>query len=507
VRLADHGHRTSRRAGTAGRVIALRHVAAAAVLAAACALATGAHAATRIDLLVRGAAVLDIDSGQWRAGQALAIDAGRIVAVLPEGDAARYAPQRTLDADGRYAIPALWDMHVHFGGGAEVVEDNLDLLPLYVAHGITGVRDAAGDLADDVLTWRDQVARGERLGPRIFTSGPKLEGLRPIWKGVLEVGSEANLQRALDTLQDRRVDFVKITDNTLSTELFLQALREADRRGLKTSAHVPYRLAIDEASAAGLDSIEHLDYVFKAGSPLEKPLGEAIAAGDTNAREAFEQWNASFDPQRALATYRRLAQRGTVVVPTLNGSHVVAYLDQDDHAGDDYLKYIGPGLEATYAWRVERAAKDAPAEIERRHARFETVARTTLPLLQEAGVTVLAGTDAGYLNSFNYPGIGLHQELALLVRYGITPLNALRGATIEGARFLGREREHGSLEAGKVADVLLLEADPLQDIGATRRIHALVMRGEVFDRAQLDALLEGVAARVAARRAALPASD
>lgn len=481
----------------------LRQLAAAAMAAASLWAADArAAAAVPVDLLVRDATVLDIHSGRWQPGQALAIDDGRIVAVLPDADSARYAATQVLDAGGRHAIPALWDMHVHFGGGPDLVEDNLDLLPLYVAHGITGVRDAAGDLADEVLAWRGEIERGERFGPRIFTSGPKIEGLRPIWKGVLEVGSSADLQRALDTLQRERVDFVKITDNTLGTELFLETLEQAGLRGMKTSAHVPYRLTIDEASAAGLDSIEHLDYLFKAGSPLEKSLGEAIAEGRTSARDAFEQWNATFDPQRALATYRRLAERGTAVVPTLNGSRIVAWLDQDDHTGDDYLKYIGPGLQATYAWRVERAAKDSPAEIERRHARFETVADTTLPLLQQAGVTLLTGTDAGYLNSFNYPGIGLHEELALLVRHGVSPLVALQGATINGARFLGQDREHGSLEPGKAADLLLLDADPLRDIAATRRIHALVMRGEVFDRARLDAMLDTVAARVAARRAA-----
>lgn len=477
---------------------AARH-AAVFMLAAAGALAP-AMAAERIDLLVRGADVLDIVDGHWRSGHAIAIDHGRILAVLPDAEAVRYAPERSVDATGKYAIPALWDMHVHFGGGPAVVEDNLDLLPLYVAHGISGVRDAAGDLAQEVLGWRDEVSSGKRLSPRIFTSGPKIEGLKPIWKGTLEVGSPTDLQAALDRLQAMKVDFVKITDNTLETGLFLQAVREADKRGLTTSAHVPYRLTIDEASAAGLDSIEHLDYVFKAGSPLEARLGAAIADGTLSSRDAYEQWNASFDPARARDTYRRLAERGTVVVPTLNGSRIVAYLDQDDHRDDAYLQYIGPDLQATYAWRVERAAKDSTDDIERRHRRFEHVASTTLPLLQDAGVTVLAGTDAGYLNSYNYPGIGLHDELAWLVRYGITPLNALRGATLHGARFLKQQSDYGSVDAGKVADILLLDADPIADITATRRIHALVLRGDLLDRRRLDGLLEGVAGRVAGRR-------
>jgi imidazolonepropionase-like amidohydrolase len=139
---------------------------------------------------------------------------------------------------------------------------------------------------------------------------------------------------------------------------------------------------------------------------------------------------------------------------------VVAYLDQDNHQRDAYLKYIGPGLQATYAGRVERAAGDDPAAIRRRHERYERIA-SILPLLQQAGVRILAGTDAGFLNSFNYPGIGLHQELSLFVQAGLTPLQALRAATINGAEFLGREATSGSIAAGNVADLVLLTRNPL----------------------------------------------
>jgi len=129
-----------------------------------------------------------------------------------------------------------------------------------------------------------------------------------------------------------------------------------------------------------------------------------------------------------------------------------------------------------------------------------------LPMMQKAGMTILAGTDAGFLNSYNYPGIGLHQELGWLVHYGLTPQQALQAATLNGARFLGHEDEYGTLKAGKVADVVLLDADPLRDIAATRRIHAVVQHGQVHDRADLDAMLADVARRVAAQQAAAPST-
>jgi len=474
-------------------------------IAATLPVALAANAAEHVDLLIRDATVVDVASGKLQPHRTIAVRDGHILAVADAKQAKKYDASQVLDAQGKFAIPGLWDMHVHFGGGDALIEENRNLLPLYLAHGITAVRDCAGDLSPSVLQWRDQVSKGELAGPRIFTSGPKIEGYKSIWPGDIEIGNTDELNRALDQLQAWKVDFVKITDNTLSPELFMAAVEEADRRGLKTSAHVPYPLTLEEVSAAGLDSIEHFDYAYKAGSPLEKSLGQKIARGEINSRDAWTQWNATFDPARAMAAYRSLARHGTAITPTINGSRVVTYLDQDDHRNDPYLKYIGPGLQATYTWRVERAAKDDAAAIAKRHERFETSA-TVLPMMQKAGMTILAGTDAGFLNSYNYPGIGLHQELGWLVHYGLTPTQALQAATINGARFLGHEDEYGTLQAGKVADVVLLDADPLRDIAATRNIHTVVQRGQVHDRAELDAMLAEVERRVAAQQAAAPST-
>ena len=474
-----------------------RHLLALSLLALAC-VAAPAVAGESVDLLIRHAAVIDVRSGKTRPDQAIAIKGARILAIVDDAKARRFDAARSLDARGKYAIPALWDMHVHFGGGDTLIEENRNLLPLYVAHGIAAVRDAAGDLSPSVFEWRDAVARGALDGPTIFTSGPKLEGYQSIWPGDIEVGNHREIAQALDRLQGWKVDFVKITDNTLSPELFMDALRQAHARGLRVSAHVPFTLSIDEVSAAGLSSIEHIEYAYKAGSPQEAAIGAMVRRGEIDSKEGWNRIQSSFEEATARTAYKRLARRGTAVTPTLNGSFVTTYLDRDDHRGDDYLQYIGPGLQATYAWRVERAAKDDAAAIERRHRRYERNA-AILPLLQQAGVTILAGTDAGFLNSYNYPGIGLHDELQRFVESGLSPLQALQAATINGARFLGQDRLHGSLAAGKAADLLLLDADPLRDISATRRIDTFVLRGQVHDRQALDAMLEDVRRRVAAQ--------
>jgi imidazolonepropionase-like amidohydrolase len=481
-------------------MISVKRFAAYSILTASL-FAMQASAAEQPDLLIRHATVVDVVDGRLLKDQDIRVRDGRIVAIDPAGKSSATQGRETVDASGKFAIPGLWDMHVHFGGGEALIEENRNLLPLYVAHGITAVRDAAGDLSPSVFQWRAEVAAGRLLGPTIFTSGPKIEGRGSIWPGDTEIGTREELNAALDRLQERRADFVKITDDKLSPELFIQAVTEASRRGFKTSAHIPLGITVEDASAAGLSSIEHMLYAYKAGSTQEREIANQFRAGTLTREQAWAQLQETFDAATAIAAYKRLAAHGTAITPTLNGSRVIAYLDEDVHENDAYLKYIGPGLQATYTWRVERAAKDDAAAIRRRHERYERSA-SILPLLQQAGVKILAGTDAGFLNSYNYPGIGLHQELSVFVRAGLTPLQALQAATINGAEFMGRAATHGALAAGKAADLVLLNGNPLDDIEATQRIDAVVLRGKFYGRAQLDAMLKDVEAKVARQRPA-----
>lgn len=456
-----------------------------------------------VDLVVTGATVVDVGHGTTTPDRDIVMRGGRIVDVT--ADASGYAATKSIDAAGAFVMPGLWDNHVHFGGGPALIDENRNLLPLYLAHGITTVRDAAGDLSESVLEWRTQVAEGRLLGPTIFTSGPKLEGIDSIWPGDLEVGSEDDVRAALDRLQGMRVDFVKITENTLSPALFMYGLAEARRRGFTVSAHVPVALTLDEVSKAGLGSIEHMSYLLRGGSPREAELSAAVAAGRMSAGDAVTAMIDSFDEATALATFGRLAAGGTAVTPTLNGSRIIAYLDRDSHAADDYLKYIGPGLQATYAGRVTRAAADDAAAVSRRHERFEKSA-ALVPLLQRAGVTILAGTDAGFLNSFNYPGIGLHDELELLVKSGLTPQQALAASVVNGPTFLRVPDRYGAVATDKTADLLILNRNPLDDITATRDIRAVVVQGRVLDRDALDVMLVEVATR-ATGRTPLPSQE
>ncbi|RAJ87905.1 imidazolonepropionase-like amidohydrolase [Chitinophaga dinghuensis] len=462
------------------------------ILLAAIAMAGSISAfSQQADLIIRNTKVIDVRTGEIKSGQSIIVRHDTIIAVTNDSKANKFKASETYNAAGKYAMPGLWDMHMHFGGGDTLANENKNFLPLYLAHGITTVRDCSADISDLVIKWRGEVNNGTLQGPTIFTSGPKLEGYKSIWLNDLEIGTSEELQKALDSLQRIKVDFIKVTDNTLKNDLYLEALREARKRGWAVSAHIPYTLTMDQVTAAGLSAVEHLGYAWKAGVKDEAALSQMIAKGELKGRDINKYIMSHFDTAAAMKTYRMMAARGTAVTPTLTLPHLLAYLDQDDHKHDPYLQYIGKGIQGTYAWRVNRTMQDDSAAIAWRKEVFAKTA-AILPLLEKAGVKLMAGTDAGYLNSYDYPGIGLHQELALMVQFGhITPLQALQASVINSPEFL-HKTNYGAIAPGKKADILLLNANPLDDITNTQKINAVVVKGKLLNRQALDGLLQQV---------------
>ncbi|QNK01857.1 amidohydrolase family protein [Dyella telluris] len=468
-------------------------------IASAVALASPAFAASSVgDVIIRHANVVDVEHATAIQDQAVVLRGNDIVAVGPDKDIAKaWKATQTVDGDHRYLIPGLWDMHVHFGGGPELIDENKALLPLYIAHGITTIRDCSGDLPDQVLAWRGEIADGTLFGPQLFTSGAKIEGIHPVWKGTIEVGSKADVDAAFVKLKKDKVDFVKITDSTLDPQLFLYAVSEAHSFGIRSSGHIPMALTVEQAVDAGISSIEHIDYAYKAGVKDEAAITADYAAGRITRAEANKRLDAGFDKATAMKAYQLFKDKNVFVTPTLNGGRVLDFLDVDNHANDPYLAYIGPKLRKTYDWRIERAAKATPEQIAARHAHYEKLA-AVLPMLQQAGVTIMAGTDAGFLNSFDYPGIGLHEELGLFVKNGLTPAQALSSATRAGPAWFGKLDRYGAITTGHAADLVLLKRDPLKDIDATRDIDTVILRGHVYDRHALDGMLEQTRAQVSA---------
>jgi len=441
----------------------------------------------KIDLIINNVNIVDVVNNKIIPNRYIAIQKNKIIDISNTSLNKSYTSQFTIDATGKYIMPSLWDMHVHFGGDSLKAENKM-LLPLYMAMGIGHVRDCAGDISLDVIEWKNEIANGTLLGPTIFTSGPKLEGINSIWPGDLEISNETELTTALDSLQKLKVDFIKITDNTLAPDLFLKSIIAARKRGWKVTGHVPATMNVEVFSKNGLSAIEHIGYLQRAASKNEDSITKLRAVNKISGREANELYLNSFDSTVAIAKFKQLAKNGTAVVPTINGSYITTYLDKTSHTNDDYLRYLGPALKRTYNWRIERASKDNIDAIAFRHKNFEAAANL-LPLLYKTGVVILAGTDAGFLNSFNYPGLGMHDELAIMVKYGLTPQQALICSIINGPAFFNQSKLYGAVAKQKNADLLILNANPLLDINNTKKIDAVVNKGKYLSRNYLDKLL------------------
>ncbi|UOQ97972.1 amidohydrolase family protein [Hymenobacter sp. 5317J-9] len=467
-------------------------------LSLAAALAGCARRPTKLpiyDVVINHVTLVDVATGQLTPNQVVAISRGKIVEVQT-ADKDSYAAKQYVNGNGRYLIPGLWDMHVHFRGGDSLAAANKKSLALFLAHGVTTVRDCGGDLTPSVLQWRADMDAGRYAGPRIFTSGPKIDGPKAYWPGSLEVETPAQINKALDSLQRLRVDFVKIYDSKISGEAYLNTIRQAQRRGMKTSGHMPYSVKLGDAVKRGLDATEHLYYVFKACSSKEDSLTALVRASLNTPKPLglFAVLPAVYDtysPAAAARIFKLMAKHKTAAVPTLHIGKTLTELPENDHARDTLLAYIDPKIQATYARRLN-SAKQQPLATQQFSRKLETKFMSLVPQMQAAGVPLLAGSDSGPFNSFIYPGASLQDEVILLVQAGLTPLQALQAATVNGARFMGVADRTAAIAVGKDADLVLLTANPLENIANIRHIDAVISRGRAYPAAALTNMLRAI---------------
>ncbi|TLP80344.1 amidohydrolase family protein [Maribacter sp. ACAM166] len=439
-------------------------------------------------ILVHNGTIINVKNGDVLKDKAILIDSGMIKSIgnydaLKSGVNVKHQ----FDATGKFIIPGLWDMHVHIEG-EDLVEDNLALLPVFIAYGVTTVRDMASDLGEQVLAWRDDIEQDKILGPQLFTAGRKLEGINSIWKRDLEIANEEELAQMLDKLEYYNVDLVKITENTLPGPLFLKSVQEAKKRGFMVSGHIPIDLTIQEVVDEGFTSIEHASYLLRLGSD-EQSIVEKLKSGEITKAQANELYTANFNQDIANRAYQKLGKTGIAITPTLIGGKQLAYLDEDNHENDAFSNYLTNRFTANYQWRIGRMANDTPEDKQARKDRYELIAKQ-LPYIQKAGIKILAGSDAAALNTYVYPAQSLHEELVLFQEAGLTPLQILQSATINGAELMGTLSTMATIEPEKQADLVILSSNPLLDIKATQDIYAVINDGEYFDRAELDAMLQ-----------------
>jgi hypothetical protein len=336
--------------------------------------------------------------------------------------------------------------------------------------------------------WRAQIDAGQLLGPRMIIAGPMLDGPTPRFPSSAPVGSADDGRRVVDELQAQGVDFIKI-QSLIPRDGYFAAAAEAKKRGIVFVGHVPDAVRAAEASEAGQKSIEHFTGIFEACSPLEDEL---IQGPKTLGRYAT-----TYDSARAQHIIEIMARNQTWQIPTLVWERGQWLVDAIDLSHDPLTQY------APAAWRdrtwpmfVKAILSDMdvdPLPVRQHFVQMEL--DMTLAMFR-AGVPFMAGTDTA-AGVHIFPGFSLHDELALFVRAGLTPMQALQTATLNPAKFMGRLTDLGTVEQGKLADLVLLDASPLENIANTKRIRAVVLAGRYFDRADLDGMLRGIAAAAA----------
>ncbi|HEA30300.1 MAG TPA: amidohydrolase [Leeuwenhoekiella sp.] len=439
-----------------------------------------------VDIVVKNISIINLKTGKIRQNQSVFIAADTIYKIQKNADN-NITAVKTIDGTGQFLLPGFWDNHVHFRGGDSLIAENKHLLNLYIANGVTTVRDAGGDLTTSVQSWQKDIASGTLMGPTIYTSGPKIDGPDARWAGSLEVSNSEEINRALDSLQALNVDFVKLYDSTISGENYLKTIKNAEKRGMITSGHMPYTVKVDETIEAGIDGIEHLYYVLKGCSTQEQQITEEVKNGSLNFWSSLAQVMKTYSDSTAQNQFDKLIASNVYIIPTLHIGHTLSYLDENNHSKDKYLKYMGKGIQKTYAGRIKSALSASPEFVAMRK-KLDSTFVALAGKLNDAKVGLLAGSDSGSYNSYIYPGISLHKELKALVDAGLTPLEALQTSSQNGAKFL--KKQLPEIKIGAQADLVILQKNPLQQIENTTAINWVLKNGKALDKKQLKNLLK-----------------
>ena len=442
------------------------------------------------DLAIQNVTVIDAANGA-REAQTVLVREGRITAVQAADEAA--SATEVVDGTGQFLIPGLWDFHVHL----TYDERFTDAMPgLFLNHGVTSIRDTGGPL-ELVLPAVEAIRAEGVTAPRVFFAGPLMDGEHVVYDGdnmpLLGIGNpDAATARAnMARLAEAGVDFVKIYE-MVSPEVFEVLVEEARARGLPMDGHVPLSM---QARNVGphVQSLEHLrniemDCTANPEAAVAERRGLLTNPGGVAGGALRSQLHGQYRIPSVVA-YDEASCRevlasmtSTIQVPTLRLNA---------------LSLQPPFTRADWGEVLEKLPAEAAAE-------WGAVAGgslggrstdTTFPdwslflvdLMHQSGVPIGAGTDTPI--GFAAPGYSLHSELEMLVRAGLSPLEALRSATLRPAEFFGLEGEMGTIEPGRMADLVLLAGNPLDDITQTRTVQAVVTKGQLLDRSELDALV------------------
>ena len=433
-------------------------------------------------LIIDDVTVIDATGTPAKSHQRVIVQGGTIRAI--ESSSGTIDPKSSgthIDGKGKFLIPGLWDMHVHMVFGDWFPRGKEVTLPLFVANAITGVRDMGGEL-EILQQWRREISAGTLVGPRIVMSGPMLDGPQPRFPSSIAIKTPDDGRKAVDDLKRRGADFIKL-QSLIPRDAVLAIADEAKKQGIAFVGHVPDAVRASEASNAGQESFEHLIGIFEGSSPLEDQFIKGT--------KTEKQFLSTYDPKLAAALFALLAKNQTWQCPTLVWERGGNLIDETDFAHDPRAKYA-PTYWKDVTWKrfTEEIEHGFNTDDLATRKAFVEKELEVVNAMHHAGIPFLAGTDTPP-GVYIFPGFSLHEELQRFVAAGFTPMEALQTATLNPAKFLGMEDRLGTIETGKLADLVMLDANPLEDIRNTQKIRAVIVNGRYLSRPDLDKMLAG----------------
>jgi imidazolonepropionase-like amidohydrolase len=463
---------------------------------------TSARQSSVPSLALMHVTVIDGTGAPPRPDMTVIIVGYRISEIAKSGTVSTPRFARTIDATGSFLIPGLWDMHAHPDDPelwplAPSPKEKEKLLTLLIANGVTGIRDMGGDLKL-LQEWRARVGNGSLIGPHIQACGPLLDGPKPMWPGAVAISNAEQGRQAVRDLKLKRADFVKVY-SLLPRDAYFAIADEAKKLRIPFAGHVPDSVTPEEASDAGQASQEHLLQIVESCSDrdaINKKIEELRQAGASPAerrRAYIETMLATYDGKKADALFAKFAKNNTSVTPTLIVWQSNASFEDDSAKYAERMKYLPRYIKQYWDPKNNAHLKNRSPE---RLAAEKLLVRKYLEIvdgMRRAGVKLMTGSDFG-ANPLLFPGWGVHDEMALMVKAGLTPMEAIQAATRNPATFLGLDKSVGTIEKGKLADMVLLSANPLEDVNNTRKIAAVFFQGQMYDRAALNRMLGSIAA-------------
>jgi imidazolonepropionase-like amidohydrolase len=407
-------------------------------------------------LAIVGGTLIDGTGAAPVADAAVVIRQGRIVATGPRSKVKIPKHANVVDAKGKFILPGLWDMHAHF--------EQVEWGPIYLAAGVTTVRDCGNEL-EFITAVRDAIAQGRGLGPRLLLAGV-VDGTGPLALGVERVDTLEQARSWVDRYHDARFQQMKIYSSVKLEEL-KAVTDEAHRLGMTVTGHVPEGLTAFQTVEAGQDQINHISYIADI---MHAPLPETATRADRRNAIINIDLN-SPESQKALAF---LKDHHTVVDPTIALYELFTATTAKPPASFE------PGVNKIAA-ELAGQVTDVEPPNETSDAREKVFQKQVaiVGALHRAGITIVAGTDQAV------PGHSLHREIELYVQSGFTPMEAIQAATTVPARVMGLDKELGTIETGKRADLILISGDPLQDIHNTRNVEYVITNGTMYHTAEL----------------------